>query len=91
MNFYDPPEGSRISEALDDPKRELDLKFSARRLAEVKAMKAFHNSHYAAAVECIYRDYDVIPPEDISGYIDSPFQASGAVNDWAYAFKFKEK
>jgi hypothetical protein len=91
VNFYDPPEGARISEALDDAKREFDLKFSARRLAEVKAMKAFHNSHYAAAVECIYRDYDIIPPEDVSGYIDSPYQAAGAVNDWTYAFKFKEK
>lgn len=91
VNFYDPPEGARISEALDDSKCELDLRFSARRQAEVKAMRDFHGSHYAAAVECIYRDYDVIPPEDISGYIDSPFQASGAVNDWIYSFKFIEK
>ncbi|MET0751863.1 MAG: hypothetical protein ABWZ66_00705 [Pyrinomonadaceae bacterium] len=91
VNFYDPPEGTRISEALDDPKRELDLKFSSRRQAEVKKMRDFHDSHYGAAVECIYRDYDVIPPEDVLGYIDSPYQAAGAVNDWSYAFKFKEK
>ena len=91
VNFYDPPEGDRISEVLSSPKRILDLQFSSADQEEYQIMKAYHASHYAPAVPCFYRDYKVTPPQDIEGYIDSPYKASGANNDFNYSFRFKEK
>jgi len=40
INMYDPPEGDRISEAIGDPKRVLDLKFSVADETEFRTMKA---------------------------------------------------
>lgn len=91
VNFYDPPEGNRISEVITDPKRVFELKFTSRRRAEKDAMKEFHAAHYAAANQCIYRNYNTIPPEDIEGYIDSEYELAGALNNYAYGFRFKEK
>lgn len=91
VNFYDPPEGNRISEVLDDPKLSLNLKFTSRRTAEAREMKAFHKSHYAPALPCIYRNYKMIPPEDIEGYIDSPYELDGANDNYNYSFQFREK
>lgn len=91
VNFYDPPEGDRISEVLDDSKRIFDLKFSGADQTEVKEMIAFHKSHYASATPCIYRNYKFTPPEDVEGYIDSPYDLDGANNDFNYSFRFKEK
>lgn len=91
VNFYDPPEGDRISEVIGDIKREIDMKFTSRRTPEMAAMKSFHNSHYAAAVPFLYRNYNVVPPEDIEGYIDSPYQLEGSLNNYNYSFGFKER
>lgn len=91
VNFYDPPEGDRISEVLDEPKQIFDLKFSGADQTEVKGMKKFWKDHYAPALPCIYRNYKVTPPEDVEGYIDSPYELDGANNDWTYSFRFKEK
>lgn len=91
VNFYQPPEGERISEVLGNPKRVLDLKFSSADQKELQTMKSFHAAHYAPALRTVYRDYRVTPPEDIEGYIDSQYQADGANNDFSYGFRFKEK
>lgn len=91
VNFYDPPEGDRISEVLDDPKEIFNLKFSGADQTEVKEMRKFWKDHYAPALPCIYRNYKVTPPEDVEGYIDSPYELDGADNDWTYSFRFKEK
>jgi hypothetical protein len=91
VNFYDPPEGDRISEVLTDSKRTFDMKFSSRRSQERAAMKSFHASHYAGAVPCIYRNYNIIPPEDIEGYFDSQYTLDGSLNNYDYGFKFKER
>lgn len=91
VNFYDPPEGERISEALDDHKRAFQCKFTSRRRDEVKMMKTFHTSHYAPALACLLRNYNLLPPEDIEGYIDSPYQLNGSNNNYSYGFDFKEK
>lgn len=90
VNTYDPPEGDRIVEVLDAPKRLLNLKFSAAAEAEARAMKKFHKDHYPE-VPCIYRDYRFTPPEDIEGYIDSPYELEGSANDFQYSFTFREK
>jgi hypothetical protein len=90
VNLYDPPEGQRIVEVLDDPKRLLELKFSVADEAEARAMKAFHRAHYPE-VPCFYRDYRFTPPEDIEGYIDSPYQLDGSANNFEYSFRFREK
>ncbi len=91
VNFYDPPEGDRISEVIGNAKRTIDLKFSVANQTEVKEMKTFHAAHYAAVVPFLYRDYRFTPPEDIEGYFDSQYELDGANNDFNYAFKFKEK
>ncbi len=91
INFYDPPEGDRISEAFGDSKRIIDLKFSAANETEIKYMKTFHAAHYPTATPFIYRDYRVTPPEDIEGYFDSQYQLAGANNDNAYGFTFRER
>lgn len=91
VNFYDPPEGERISEVLGDTKRAFQCKFTSRRSAEVKEMKIFHASHYAAAAAFLLRNYNLLPPEDIEGYIDSPYQLSGSVGIYNYGFDFREK
>jgi hypothetical protein len=90
VNVYDPPEGQRIVEVLDDPKRLLELKFSIADQAEVRSLQEFHAAHYPE-VPCIYRDYRFTPPEDIEGYIDSPYELEGAKNDFEYSFRFREK
>lgn len=90
VNLYDPPEGDRIVEVLDTPRRLLNLSFSAANQSEVRTMKAFHAAHYPE-VPCIYRDYRFTPPEDILGYIDSPYEIEGSTNEFAYAFAFREK
>lgn len=91
VNFYDPPEGDRISEVIGNSARVFELKFSSRRKAEIQAMKIFHSSHYPGAVPCILRNYSLIPPEDIEGYIDSQYELQGSVNNYQYGFRFKEK
>lgn len=90
VNIYDPPDGARIAEVLGAPKRLLDLKFSMADAAEVRDMKTFHKNHYPDAT-CFYRDYRLVPPEDIEGYIDSPYQLEGSGHDFAYSFTFREK
>lgn len=90
VNVYDPPEGARIVEVLDDPRRLLELKFSVADQAEVRTMQDYHHNHYPE-VPCIYRDYRFTPPEDIEGYIDSPYELDGSKNDFEYSFRFKEK
>ena len=91
VNFYDPPEGDRISESIGEPKSVLDLKFSGADQKEVETMKAFHKSHYASATPCYYRDYAVTPPVDLEGYITSPYSLSGANNNFNYSFQFRGK
>jgi hypothetical protein len=91
VNFYDPPEGDRISETLSNLQRSLELNFSAADQEEVKYMKAFYKSHYAQALPFIYRDYRFTPPEDIEGYLDSPYNLDGANNNWSYSFTLKDK
>ncbi|MEZ5421859.1 MAG: hypothetical protein R2682_02035 [Pyrinomonadaceae bacterium] len=91
VNFYDPPEGDRISEAIDDSKRVIDLKFSAAGQEEVKYMKAFHAGHYPTATPFFYRDYRVTPPEDIECYFDSQYELAGYGNDSGYAFTVRER
>ncbi len=91
VNFYDPPEGDRISEVITPSKKIIELKFSGADQAEVKAMKEYHAEHYTSASPCIYRDYRFTPPEDLEGYIDSPYDLDGSNNDFAYSFRFKEK
>lgn len=49
VNFYDPPEGARISEALGNSKRVIELRFSIADNREVKAMKKLYADHYAQA------------------------------------------
>jgi hypothetical protein len=90
VNTYDPPEGDRIVEVLDSPKRLLNLKFSVADEAEARAMKKFHRDHYPE-VPCIYRDYRFTPPEDIEGYINSPYDLEGSTGDFQYSFTFREK
>jgi hypothetical protein len=90
VNTYDPPEGDRIVEVLDAPKRLLNLKFSVAGEAEARAMKKFHRDHYPE-VPCIYRDYRFTPPEDIEGYINSPYELEGSTGDFQYSFTFREK
>lgn len=91
VNFYDPPEGARISESLDDSRRIIELKFSAADQKEVKAVKKLYADHYAQAAPFIYRDYRFTPPEDIEGYLDSLYELEGENNDWIYSFKIREK
>lgn len=91
VNFYDPPEGDRISEVLNNRKRVIDLKFSGADQTEVEAMMKFHDDHYAPALPCIYRDYRFTPPRDIEGYINSPYDLDGSMGDFTYGFNFKEK
>lgn len=91
VNFYDPPEGDRISEVVGTAKRTIDLQFSVADQTEVKTMKTFHAAHYAAAVPFLYRDYRFTPPEDVEGYFDSQYALDGANNNFNYGFKFKEK
>jgi hypothetical protein len=91
INIYDPPEGDRITEAIGDAKRVLDLKFSVADQIEVGIMKAFHAAKYATGLPCFYRDYRPTPPEDIEGYIDSPYELIGSGNEWYYSFRFREK
>lgn len=91
VNFYDPPEGARISEALGNSKRVVELRFSIADNREVKAMKKLYADHYAQATPIIYRDYRFTPPEDIEGYLDAPYELGGANNDWSYSFKIREK
>lgn len=90
VNTYDPPEGDRIAEVLDPSRRLLDLKFSAAGEAEVREMKQYHRDHYPE-VPCIYRDYRFTPPEDIEGYIDTPYELEGSTGDFTYTFAFREK
>ena len=91
VSFYDPPEGGRISEVVGQSKRNLELTYSNADSAEVRAMRAFHNQHYAGAVPFIMRDYRLTPPEDIEGYFDSPYQVEGSGNNLKYKLRFKEK
>lgn len=91
VNFYDPPEGERISEVLDNAKTTFDLNFSNRRRNEVKRLREFWQDHYAAALPFIYRNYRFIPPEDIEGYFDSPYELDGANGNYNYSFRFREK
>ena len=89
-NIYDPPEGNRIAETIGRAETSLSLKFSSRRMAEIKEMKRFWLSHYPE-VPCIFRNYKTLPPIDIEGYIDSPYQLTGGIGSFEYQFDFKGK
>lgn len=91
INFYDPPEGDRISEVVTASKRTIDLKFSAANQIETQYLKSFHAAHYGPATPFIYRDYRVTPPEDIEGYFDSQYDLGGANNNFNYQFTFRER
>lgn len=91
VNFYDPPEGERLSEVITGKKRTFELKFTSRRQQEKREMIAFHDAHYATAQECVIRNYNDFPPTDAVGYIDSQYKLTGAVNNYNYGFRFKEK
>jgi hypothetical protein len=91
VNFYDPPEGDRISEVLNDAKRIMELQFSVADQYEVKAMQKFHSEHYAPAIPYVYRDQRFTPSQDIEGYIDSPYDLDGEGNIFNYSFRFKQK
>lgn len=86
VNFYTPPEGVQISEALGNAKRKIDCDFTSRRNEEIKAMKLFHAAHYAPALPFIYRNYNCVPPEDIKVYFNSPYTLTGYLNNYAYSF-----
>jgi PKD repeat protein len=90
LNFYDPPEGDRIAEVLDETKQNLNLQFNLRRQKEFKAARIVHRNNYPE-IPIIYRNYNLIPPEDVEGYISSELEWTGAVNNFNYAFQFKEK
>lgn len=89
-NIYDPPEGDRISEVLDESKKLLELKFTIRRLAEMKAARSFYRSHFPE-VSFFVRNYNMTPPEDVEGYLASEFQSEGADQVFNYGFAFAEK
>jgi hypothetical protein len=90
VNIYDPPEGERIVEIIGSQKRGYELSFEGRSDKEFKAMREYHAAHlYSPA--CLYRDYNILPPEDVEGYIDSPLSKNGAINSINYSFNFKEK
>jgi hypothetical protein len=91
INVYDPPEGSRISEVLSDPKKVLELRFSVADQQEIETMKRYHAQRYAAAQPCIYRDYRFTPPQDIEAYFDAPYELSGSKNNFSYTLKMRER
>jgi hypothetical protein len=91
INIYDPPEGERIIEAIDDCKLEIDLKFSIADQSEVNAMRAFHAAYYQTALPMIYRDYRSTPPIDREGYIDGAYELAGSNNIYSYSFPFRER
>lgn len=90
VNFYDPPEGDRILEAIDDTKQVLSLKFTVRQQSEFKKARIVHRNNYPD-IPIIYRNYNIIPPEDVEGYISSELEWSGAVNNMNYGFELQEK
>lgn len=89
-NVYDPPEGNRIVEVIGNYNQSFNLTFGNRGNKEFKAMREYHKAHYPIP-ETAYRDYNVLPPEDVEGYIDSPLRKSGAINNISYSFSFKGK
>lgn len=89
-NVYDPPEGNRIVEVIGNYNQSFNLTFGNRSNKEFKAMREYHKGHYPIP-ETAYRDYNVLPPEDVEGYIDSPLRKSGATNNISYSFSFKGK
>lgn len=91
VNFYDPPEGDRISETISEAKRILEMTFSGADQSEVKELKSFFKSHYEQALPFITRDYRFTPPEDIEGYFNSQYNLTGSYPEWKYSFKFREK
>lgn len=91
VNFYDPPEGNRISEVISPLKQSLDLKFSSADQVEIDFFKPFFTSHYQTGLPFIYRDYRFTPPRDVEGYFDAPYEISGEGNNFAYGFKVREK
>jgi hypothetical protein len=91
VNFYDPPEGDRISESLSASKKSLELNFSGADEMEIDYFLSFYNSHYEQSLPFIYRDYRFTPPRDIEGYFDSPYEINGENNDFAYGFKMRQK
>lgn len=91
VNFYDPPEGDRISESLSASKKSLELNFSGADQTEIDYFLSFYNSHYEPALPFIYRDYRFTPPRDFEGYFDSPYEIGGENNDFAYGFKMRQK
>lgn len=90
-NVYDPPEGERIAEVLDEVKQSFGLTFgSPRRQEEFKAFREYYKNHYPE-VPFIYRDYNMIPPEDTEGYFDSGWTKTGYGQMISYSVRFKEK
>lgn len=91
INFYDPPEGERISEVTSPLKQTLDLKFSGADQTEIDTFKPFFNARFTQAMPFIYRDYRFTPPRDFEGYFDSLYEIAGEGNDFSYGFKMREK
>lgn len=88
--FFDPRQGSRVSKILNGDQKMMNLRFSSRRNNEVRAMMDYHKAHFPG-VKCIYRDYNLTPPVDLSGYISSPYTLNGSVNNYEYSFDFKKE
>lgn len=91
VNFYDPPEGDRISETISASKRSLELTFTAADQEEIDTFLSIYNSHYSQGLPIIYKDYRFTPPRDFEGYFDSAYEISGENNDFSYGFKLREK
>lgn len=90
INFYDPPEGARITEVVSPSKDSFELKFSGADSAEIDYFKDFYKTHYEAGLPFIYRDYRFGLPRDFEGYFDSPPQITGQRGEFAYAFKMRQ-
>lgn len=89
-NVYDPPEGDRVTEIIETQKVQASLKFSSRKNAELKEAREFWRDNYPD-VPFLYRNYNVLPPQDIEVYFNSAIQYSGSNNLTQYGFAIKEK
>ena len=91
VNFYDPPEGARISEVVSPLKESIELKFSGAGTQEIDFFLPFFKSHYQTSLPFIYRDYRFGIPRDFEGYFDSMYEMSGENSNFAYGFKMRAK
>ncbi len=91
VNAYYPPEGDKVVEAIGDAKQTLQLTFSVADQSEVDTMRTFHAAHYPTALPFMYRDYRFTPPRDVEGYFDSMYNLDGAMHDFQYSWKFRQR